>query len=50
MYISGITTGTSIAILGGDNSPKNLTVTLQKSKLMGWKIVKVEGVEAEKGY
>ena len=50
MYISGINTGTSFAILGSDDSPKNLTVILKKSKLMGWEIVKVEGVEVEKGY
>ncbi|MGE5445841.1 MAG: hypothetical protein ACM3SR_14810 [Ignavibacteriales bacterium] len=44
-YISGISSGTAFAILGSEDSPKNLTVTLKKSKLTGWKVIKVEGVE-----
>jgi hypothetical protein len=47
MYISGINSDTVSAILGSEESPKNLTVTLKKSKLTGWNIVKVEGVEQE---
>jgi len=45
VYISGINSGTAFAILGSEDSPKNLTVTLKKSKVTGWKIVRVEGVE-----
>ncbi len=47
IYISGINSGTAFAILGSEDSPKNLTVTLKKSKLTGWKIIKVEGVDQE---
>jgi hypothetical protein len=43
IYISGINSGTAFAILRSEDSPKNLTVTLKKSKLTGWKIIKVEG-------
>jgi hypothetical protein len=43
--ISGVRSGFATDILGSTDSPKNLTVTLTKSRLTGWEIVKVEGVE-----
>jgi hypothetical protein len=50
MYISGIRSDIPTDILGSADSPKNLTLTLKKSKLRGWKIIKVEGTESEEGF
>jgi hypothetical protein len=50
MYISGIRSDIPTDILGNADSPKNLTLTLKKSKLRGWKIIKVEGIESEEGF
>ncbi len=48
MSISGVRSGIATDILGSVDSPKNLTVTLTKSRLTGWKIVKIEGVKLKK--
>jgi len=50
IYISGSKSEIPVAILGTANSPENITVTFRKSKLGGWKIVSVEGVEFEEGF
>ena len=43
--VSGINSGIPVSILGTEDSPQNLTVTLKKSGLGSWKIIKVAGVE-----
>lgn len=43
--VSGISSGIPVSILGSEDSPQNLIVTLKKSGLGSWKIIKVEGVE-----
>ena len=48
--VSGIRNGIPVPILGDVDTPQNITVTLVKSKLGGWKIVKVEGIEADEGF
>ena len=47
VWVSGIRNGIPVPLLGDEDTPQNVTVTLVKSKFGGWKIVKVEGVEAE---
>jgi len=48
-YISGISFGIPVSLLGGEDSLQNLTVTLKKSSFGEWKIIKVEGLEAAEG-
>lgn len=48
--VSGVSSGIPTFILGNGDTPQNLTVTLKKSKLAGWKIVKVEGVKLEENF
>ena len=48
--VSGIRSSIPTTILGSGDVPQNLIVTLRKSKLTGWKIVKVEGVELEENF
>ncbi|HEX3033596.1 MAG TPA: hypothetical protein VHT73_00480 [Thermodesulfobacteriota bacterium] len=50
VQVSGIRNGIPVPILGDEDTQQNITVTLIKSKLLGWKIVKVEGIEAEEGF
>ena len=47
VQVSGIRNGIPVQLLGDEDTPQNITVTLVKSKLRGWKIVKVEGIEDE---
>ncbi len=37
--------GVTQSLMGRDGDPDNITVTLEKSTLGGWKITKIEGVE-----
>ncbi len=46
-WVSGIRNGIPVPLLGDEDTSQNITVTLVKSKLGGWKIVKVEGIEAD---
>lgn len=48
--VSGIRSSIPTPILGSGDVPQNLIVTLRKSKLTGWKIIKVEGVELEENF
>jgi hypothetical protein len=43
--VSGINSDSPVSILGSEDSPHNLTVTLKRSGLGSWKITKVQGVE-----
>jgi hypothetical protein len=45
VYVLGMKSGIPTSILGDEDSPQNLTITLKKSGLGGWKIIKVEGLE-----
>jgi hypothetical protein len=47
VYILGMKFGIPTSILGDADSPQNLTITLKKSGLGGWKIIKVEGLDGE---
>jgi hypothetical protein len=46
----GIRNGIPVPLLGDEDTPQNIIVTLVKSKLQGWKIVKVEGIEADEEF
>ncbi len=37
-------------LIGSEGSPDNVTVTLKKSGLGGWKITGVEGIDAQESY
>jgi hypothetical protein len=50
VWVSGIRNGIPVALLGDEDTPQNITVTLVKSKLGGWKIVKVEGMESDEEF
>lgn len=51
VYVLGMKSGIPTSILGDVDSPQNLTVTLKKAILGGWKIIKVEGLEeVEEGF
>jgi hypothetical protein len=45
VQVWGMKSGIPTPILGDLDSTSNITVTLKKSRLGGWKIVKVEGIE-----
>jgi len=45
VFVSGIRSGIPSPILGVEDSPQNITVTLEESGLGRWKIIKVEGLE-----
>ncbi|MFQ5788705.1 MAG: hypothetical protein ACE5H1_12080 [Thermodesulfobacteriota bacterium] len=51
VYVTGIRSDNSIAIWGNEESPDNVTVTLEKSILGDWKIKSVDGINIEEiGY
>lgn len=45
IHIIGYRSGTPIDVLGTDDSYQNVTVELNKTKILGWKITKAEGFE-----
>ncbi|MBI2485846.1 MAG: hypothetical protein HYW01_02600 [Deltaproteobacteria bacterium] len=47
VYVLGMKFGIPTSILGDADSPQNLTITLKKSGLGVWKIIKVEGLDQE---
>lgn len=47
VYVLGMKFGIPTSILGDADSPQNLTITLKKSGLGVWKIIKVEGLDGE---
>ncbi|HWP93635.1 MAG TPA: hypothetical protein VNN20_15695 [Thermodesulfobacteriota bacterium] len=49
IQVWGMKSGIPTPILGDLDSSSNITVTLKKSRLSGWKIVKVEGLEEAGG-
>jgi len=51
VYVTGLRRGKSIVILGSEEGPDNITVTLEKSILGDWKIKSVDGINIEEiGY
>ena len=50
LLITGQTSGMSHDLIGSEGSPDNITVTLRKSELGGWKIVSVEGIQEQDSY
>lgn len=47
--VRGIKSGAPRYLIGTADSPDNITVTLKKSPLGGWKIMKVEGIDKADG-
>jgi len=48
--VTGYSSGMSYDLIGSEGSPDNVTVTLVKSGLGGWKITGVEGLDAQESY
>jgi hypothetical protein len=48
--ITGYLSGMPHDLIGSESSPDNVTVTLKKSGLGGWKITGVEGLDAQESY
>lgn len=48
--VTGYSSGMSYDLIGSEDSPDNVTVTLEKSGLGGWKITGVEGLDAQESY
>jgi hypothetical protein len=49
IQVWGVKSGIPTPILGDLDSSSNITITLKKSRLGGWKVVKVEGIEEAGG-
>lgn len=50
VIVTGHTSGTSRDLIGSEESPDNIIVTLEKSRLGGWKITGVEGIDEQDSY
>ena len=44
--VTGIEGGIPHTLLGTEDTPDNITVTLKKSTFRGWKIIKIEGIDS----
>ncbi len=44
LNITGTKSGIPYDLIGADDSPENITITLQKSTLGKWKIIEIEGL------
>lgn len=50
VIVSGQSSGMSRDLIGSEESPDNITVTLEKSGLGGWKITGVEAIDERNSY
>jgi hypothetical protein len=50
VIVTGRSSGMFYDLIGSEGSPDNITVTLKKSGLGGWKITRVEGLDEQEGY
>lgn len=50
VIVTGQSSGMSRDLIGSEESPDNITVTLEKSGLGGWKIMGVEGIDERDSY
>ncbi len=50
VLVTGFKSGVPYILVGSGGSPDNITVTLKKSGIGGWKIIEVEGLDAPDDY
>lgn len=50
VLVTGFKSGVPYNLIGSEGSPDNITVTLKKSGISGWKITGVEGLDTPDGY
>ena len=50
ILVTGFKSGISYILIGSEGSPDNITVTLKKSGISGWKITGVEGLDTPDDY
>ena len=50
ILVTGFKSGISYILIGSEGSPDNITVTLKKSGISGWKIAGVEGLDTPDDY
>jgi len=48
--VTGQSSGMSYDLIGSEGSPDNVTVTLKKSALNGWKVTGVQGLDEQDSY
>lgn len=50
VLVTGFKSGIPYILIGSGGSPDNITVTLKKSGISGWKIIEVEGLDTPDDY
>lgn len=50
VLVTGFKSGIPYVLIGSGGSPDNITVTLKKSGISGWKIMEVEGLDTPDDY